>query len=361
MQQLPTDAGVPSVIVVLYRSADVIAACLQSLLGQADAVGQIVLVDNASPDDSVSVVTDLLTYGNVPYLEMQAGDTTPECTPRARVVILRNGGNRGFAAGVNAGLRYLLSCEDINLFWILNPDCVAEPETAVKLRAEAVALEQRGGFALLGTRILYRDGSDRIQSDGGVWSRWSGRCKNLNQGSTPDVVDDAPGRTPDFISGASMVASRRFVEDAGLMPETYFLYYEEVDWAARRRDLPLAVSRSARVLHHGGTAIGSGAPGRVASPMASYFNFRNRVWFMRRYHPKRMLTCHVFSILKVAQLLARGAVPSALAALRGAWGLSPPACVRDAFAPEDHKWAFGEPPRRDRFFPPGVPTGSLTG
>ena len=73
------------------------------------------------------------------------------------------------------------------------------------------------------------------------------------------------------------------------MEEDYFLYYEEVDWAFRRGDLPLVYCEDGLVHHRAGTAIGSrkivpGSPRRFSM----YFKYRGpHVRFMRRFNPDR--------------------------------------------------------------------------
>ena len=144
----------------------------------------------------------------------------------------------------------------------------------------------------------------------------------------------------DFISGANMVASRMFIEQIGLMVEDYFLYYEEVDWAARRGDLPLALCPEAVVVHHGGTTIGTGSVTKRASGFANYFNYRNRMRFMRRFHPGALPIVWGLAMLRVAKLVAVGAAAEAWAALAGLNGLPPPAAVRNRIAPDDRAQAF---------------------
>ena len=85
-----------------------------------------------------------------------------------------------------------------------------------------------------------------------------------------------------------MVVSRDFLARVGPMREDYFLYYEEVDWALRRGDLPLAFAGDAIVYHHGGTSIGTGRLDERPSAFSNYFNYRNRMRFMRRFHPWRL-------------------------------------------------------------------------
>ena len=108
------------------------------------------------------------------------------------------------------------------------------------------------------------------------------------------------------------------------MEEDYFLYYEEVDWATRRGDLPLRLCPDAIVHHHAGTSIGSATLRRGASAFASYFNHRARMRFLRRHRPVAVPTALAFALLRACALALRGSRDEATGALRGILGLRPP-------------------------------------
>ena len=145
----------------------------------------------------------------------------------------------------------------------------------------------------------------------------------------------------DYVTGASCVASRRFLETVGLMREDYFLYYEEVDWALRRGALPLRQAPDAVVLHYGGAAIGSGSIGTRPSPFSHYFNYRNRVRFMRRFAPAALPVTYAYAVAKAARLALGGERAEARAVIAGTFSRPPPAEVRDRVDPEAYAIAFG--------------------
>lgn len=319
------------VVVLCYRSSDVIVACLDSLLASEHEHVRIVVCDNASPDDTVAKVRAWAADRGVDFAEHAAdGGERPAGAPLHHVTLLRSARNLGFAGGVNLGLGALTPHPEIDLFWVLNPDTVVTPGAA---SAFARAAATAGPFSLMGGRTIYLEPPNYIQSDGGRINRWTGVCRNENQGVLPADATLPDPDTLDFISGANMVASRPFLETTGLMREDYFLYYEEVDWAFRRGDLPLAVCPEAIVYHHGGTTIGTGSLSRRPSGFANYYNFRNRMLFVGRFLKASLPISYAFSMMKVVQLLLlHGAWSEAVGALRGLHQLSPPA----AAAPQRH-------------------------
>src|SRR6185312_5420119 len=97
-----------SAIIVTYNSAGSIALCLQAL---ANEDCEIVVVDNASQDDTVA--------------QVQAFQA------RHPVEVLRISRNLGFAAGVNHGVR----AANGDVLLLLNPDAIAEPGAVTALMA----------------------------------------------------------------------------------------------------------------------------------------------------------------------------------------------------------------------------------
>lgn len=333
---LPVRLGV---VVVTFNAADVILDCLESLLTTADAVPlRVVVVDNASTDGTADLVT-AWAAGAHPYVPpadlpfplspvTKPLALTDGSDPTAALALVRASVNAGFAAGVNIGLAHLARDPTVQRFWVLNPDSLVPPGTA-----RAFATHDPGPFALMGGRVTYLDPPDRIQIDGGTINRRTGVTGNLNLGRR---ISDAPApaaRELDFVTGASMVASRAFYDRAGPLPEHYFLYYEEVDWALRRGDLPLALCQAARVYHRAGTAIGSPTFERLASPFSLYFKHRGRMRFLRRHYPRNLPLAWAYTLAKAAQYALKGYRSGAAAIMAGACDAPLPSTVRDRLGP----------------------------
>ena len=345
-------SGAPAlgVVIVTFDSADVILDCLEGLLAARGVALRIAVVDNASTDGTPDLLRDWAAgrrpYGPPPGLPFALAPS-PKPLPLAgeasvaghRVELVEAGANGGYAAGVNAGLARLLADPALDRFWILNPDSLVPPDTP-RLLAGAP-----GGFSLMGGRVLYLDTPDMIQIDGGTLDRRTGVTGNLHLGLSHAATPPPDPAAMDFVTGASMVASRAFVERAGPMPEDYFLYYEEVDWALRRGDLPLAYCEGALVYHRAGTAIGSPTLGRPASPFSLWFKHRARLRFLRRHFPRAVPMALLYSAAKAGQLAAGAHAAEAWAILSGSLNLPPPRAVRARLSPEAQAIAFGRTPR----------------
>lgn len=306
------------VVVVTYNAKNVIRDCLETLLASGAKL-KLVVVDNASTDGTLSVVQNWVdgsdgysAPGDLPFAPRKLAKPVPGVT------VIASGHNGGFAAGVNTGLRYLMADPLVTRFWILNPDTLVPPDTPSALLAAPA------GFSLMGGRIQYAEPPYDIQIDAGTVNTWTGVTGNLNLGRPSDTA--LPNiKTAAFISGAHMVASRPFIEAAGLMPEHYFLYYEEVDWALRRGTLPLALCPSAPVFHHAGASIGSPTLKTTASAFSVYYKHRSRMLFLRRSYPWSLPSGYLYGLAKAGQALSRRQWPQAKAILRALHGLSLPA------------------------------------
>jgi GT2 family glycosyltransferase len=345
------------VVIVVYNSADVILDCVESLLRQTEHAFRIVLVDNASPDDSVARL-EAWAAGALPYAppgNSPLGPVAPVAKPvaletrdagaaapfAAPVTILRSPRNLGYAGAVNLGLAPLAADPGVELLWVLNPDCVVPAGT---IEAYLAAQATAGPFAIMGGRIVYHDTPGHIHADGGRVRPFSGICESVNRGAPADATPlPRPGEI-DYVIGANMVVSRAFLAAAGPMREDYFLYYEEVDWALRRGDLPLALAPRAVVYHHGGTSIGTGRIGERPSAFANYFNYRNRMRFMRRFHPWRLPVAFAINLAQIARNALRDDPERRAGALRGLLGLAPPAAVAARVGAEAAPLAFGRSP-----------------
>ena len=114
---------------------------------------------------------------------------------------------------------------------MLNNDTVVEPDALATL---IESMRRQPALELCGSLVLSYYAPMRVQVLGGRrYSRWTARVHRV-----PSCSVQAAQRTHhariDFVDGASMLASRKFLETVGLMNEMYFLYFEELDWAPPR-------------------------------------------------------------------------------------------------------------------------------
>lgn len=293
------------VVLVNYKGSADTLECLESLL-RSDIPIRVVVVDNASGDESVGRIVDWAS-GAVPW---EAPDTRlahltspalekpvaiavlegDEALVRApgdeRVALIQAGGNLGFAGGNNLGIRHLMQDPAIEAFWLLNNDTVVEPSAA---RALLATIRAEPNAGMIGTVIRYYNAPDTVQALGGM-------TFNPLTGANAGIHGNRPFKSPwdgraaarqaVCVLGASLTATRRFIETVGLMSEAYFLYFEEMDWALRNEGrFAIGLARGSTVYHKHGGSIGSSSKKGGRSPQAEYWLLRARLLFYRRYYP----------------------------------------------------------------------------
>lgn len=282
--------------------------CLESLFRLDYPRFSVVVCDNASTDGSVERIRawaagelDVLTESPSPpasgsrcpkplalveFGPSVVGEGFPGTGPESRLVLLHTGGNLGFAGGNNVGLRLALNCPENDYFWVLNNDTVVAPD-ALRALVDRMSLAPEAG--LCGSTLLEYRRPDRINALGGaLYSRWIGLAWHLGRGRTwPAKVP--PKRIEarmDYVVGAAMFASRDFLQGVGLMEESYFLYYEELDWALRARNrFALAWAPASVVYHKVGGTIGTSSHPARKSWTCDFYTLRNRIRFTRQHCP----------------------------------------------------------------------------
>lgn len=317
--------------------------CLESLFRLDYPNFSIIVCDNGSSDGSLAHIRDWASGST--QAECSSGElqrlTRPPVRKPLECVVLRNSdvdgwkdqhpklilletcANLGFAGGNNVGLSYALSRGDFHYIWLLNNDTVVEPDSLAALVARASSSDRIG---MCGSKILYYNSPNTVQTLGGsVFNRWFARGGAIGMLSSADACEDtgAVERRLAYIAGASMLISRSFIDRVGLMNEDYFLYFEELDWAIRAKDIfTLAYSADSIVYHKEGSSIGTNAAQTAdQSPVAEYYAARNRVRFTLRYFPYAIAPVLAALLASAIKRLARRRWTNVDALIRGVLGL----------------------------------------
>lgn len=262
--------------------------CLESLQRITYSGCSVVLCDNGSDNESVAHFRNWANQKGVTYAEYQREEAEAggQADADPWLVLIRNGENLGFAGGNNVGLRYALARNDLSYAWLLNNDTVVEPEALSHMVKRMELLPSAG---MCGSTICYYHEPQRIQAlGGGYYCRWIGLPwhygRFTNQGK-PRNSSKAEAWM-NYVEGASMLVSKQFLKEIGLMCEDYFLYFEEADWAVRAKDkFRLLYSSESVVYHKVGGSIGTRSNPAKKSYTCDYFNIRNRIVFTLRYFP----------------------------------------------------------------------------
>lgn len=284
------------IIVVNWNGWNDTIQCLESLLLLEYPDFNVVVCDNASQDDSIQKLCEWgeRTFGSASADFQVLSRSVAEVVGShvdAKFTLVTNAENLGFAGGNNVGLRYAIACGDAEFCWLLNNDTVVVPDALAHLVAR---MKQNSSVGICGSTVLYYNKRQRIQAlGGGHYCRWLGLPCHYGRfttwGSTIDQ-QHAESRM-NYVEGASMLVSRQFLEEIGLLCEDYFLYFEEADWAIRAEGrFTLGYAPQSIVFHKVGSSIGTSSNPARMSYTSDYFNIRNRLLFTRRHYPAALPT-----------------------------------------------------------------------
>jgi hypothetical protein len=228
--------------------------------------------------------------------------TLPVPAPSCEVTLVRSGANLGFAGGCNVGM-VAAGVWQFDYFWMLNTDTVVDTGS---LRSLVDRMLRDPRIGMTGSTIRYYDRPDIIQVMGGarldarnVTARHIGEGL-LVAGELPSA-DTVEGELT-YIMGASMLVSRRFIDEVGLMQEDYFLYGEELDWALRGAGrFKLGYAPSSHIFHK----CGASSSKRSAEFCAELY-YRNRVRIAGRYFTDRLPTVRFTLAAELLRHCVRG-------------------------------------------------------
>lgn len=242
----------------------------------------IVVVNWNGTDDTLECLASLnsLSYANYTVYVVDNGSTV-SCKgavesqyPGTQVIELPE--NRGFAGGVNAAVKIALG-DGARYLWLVNNDAVVEPATLTELVKIAEADPRCG---IVGCKVLKYGRNSVLDHAGGRIMPWLGRAEHIGMGEEDRGQYDAV-RAVHYVTGCSILAKREVFEEVGLLPEDYFLYWEETEWCVRasRRGWKVLYCPTARVYHKVAHTVGQG------SPRVTYYFARNSLLFVRRNFP----------------------------------------------------------------------------
>lgn len=220
-----------AVIIVNYGTPRLTIACVESVLHSTGVDPRIIIIDNASGDDSVAQFH--ATFGALPNV-----------TVVARTV------NDGYTGGNNAGMS-LARQMGAHYAFILNSDTVVDPDCLRLLLDEA---ERDPHIALVSPRIFFGDTPDQIWFAGSRFSFWHGRPVHVGFRRGASAGWTEPRDLP-FVTGCALLVELGALTDGEpLFDASLFAYAEDLDLSLRVRQAGRRIRfvPAARVLHFEG-------------------------------------------------------------------------------------------------------------
>ena len=237
-----------SIITINYNGLADTCALMETIPFNDEAL-EVIVVDNASTKDEASILEQRYP----------------------QVKVIRSHKNLGFAGGNNLGIQ---TARGKYLFFI-NNDTVFEN---FNIRPLIARLESAKQIGMVCPKIRFSWGNHPIQFAGYTpLSHITLRNRSIGFGEDDHGQYDVAHPTP-YAHGAAMMVKREAIEKAGMMPECYFLYYEELDWSMmiRRAGYDIWYDPQCTIYHKESQATGQN------SPLRTYYITRNRLLFNHR-------------------------------------------------------------------------------
>lgn len=216
------------IIILQWNGWHLTEDCLKSLWDIEYDNYQIVLVDNGSKPEEKALMSSFVK------------------ATEDKFILIESETNLGFSGGNNIGMEYALE-HDADYILLLNNDTVASDKQFLnKLVARAESDKKIG---IVGPKIYYFDNKldprlrgDRVWFGGGKlnWLKTEGRHLFLDKMARVD-----------FITGCCLLIRKEVIDKIGLMPEEFFLYFEDADWCLMAQEAGyLCVYEPSAILEH---------------------------------------------------------------------------------------------------------------
>ena len=236
-----------SIITVNYNGLNDTCALIDSIPFNEDM--EVIVVDNGSTENEASLLKE--RYPNI--------------------IVIRSDQNLGFAGGNNLGMKAAKG----KCLYLINNDTVFKK---YNLEALIKRLESSPKIGMVCPKIRFAWENSPIQFAGyTALSPITIRNHAIGYGEEDKGQYDTPHRTP-YAHGAAMMLKREVVDKVGLMPECYFLYYEELDWSLMitRAGYEIWYEPSCTIYHKESQSTGQN------SPLRTYYITRNRLLLVKR-------------------------------------------------------------------------------
>lgn len=285
------------IILLNYNGWKDTLECLESILKNNYDNHQIIVVDNNSPDNSMSNLinwsngTQEIVYSHDSKLInlSQPSSVKPlekvfytndeislnnilekEKNLNNPIIFIQSGKNEGFASGNNVAIKYALEKSDFEYVWLLNNDTVIESNALTSL----VDYASSNDFGIVGSKLFNYYDSDTVQAYGGHINKFFGTSTHITK--EEDLISNL-----DYVVGASFLINKKVIDKIGLLPEDYFLFYEETDYCfnAKNSGFKIGVDVNSIVYHKEGNATGSKAPSKTMDLL----QIKNRMKFHKKY------------------------------------------------------------------------------
>ncbi len=240
-------------VICNYNKSKYVTECIQSVLESTFSNFDLIVVDNASTDDSVKCIRERY---------------------EGKLTLLENAENLGGSGGFNTGIGYAME-RGYEYIWCLDNDVLVD-ENALGALYDFLEKNPQAGMA--GSKVYHMEEPDYVQQFG-IDVDFEHFCceakyyNRLEDGSMPEVVYS------DAVAACSVLVRTSLIRQIGMLPEENFLYWDDTEWGYRCNLAGCLVASvgASKVLHS------MGAKKESVNTFPTYYAWRNWIRFFMKY------------------------------------------------------------------------------
>ena len=255
------------VVVLNWNNFEDTDKCIQSLIAINDQRIRILIVDNRSTDNSATLLKE--KYKHIP--------------------ILISYSNKGYAGGMNIGIKYAL--DNYADYIILSNNDIIYPDDFLSPMLEL--LQSNPSIGIVSPKVLYTNDRKTIYCAGADFKLFRGAGVAAFQGEDFSEYGNEV-REISMAEGSCFLAKKEVFEKSGLFSEEFFMYFEDLEFSDRVRKYFKIYYTPKSIIYHKG---GAGSSWRNHSPLYYYYYTRNRYLYFKKFNLAIKVYIVLYSLL----------------------------------------------------------------
>lgn len=256
------------ILILNYNSSAETIDCVNSILNNVKYNNyKIIILDNNSSDNSCKILTQ--------YCAVIFNDKHKE------IRFIPNETNYGYAHGNNIGIKIAME-ENADYVCLMNPDVLVTTDFLSEL---VYVANEDSGIGMLCPAGTNYGNEEYCIGAGSKIGKLTGYTKIINSGKKISNIFPKVYHC-DYLGGMCILVKTEVINKIGLIPENYFLFYEETEWCIKCNNsgYKCVADTNVSVIHKGSVTIDRASKGKIN--LHNYYMYRNRILFQKRNRNK---------------------------------------------------------------------------
>ncbi len=212
-----------SIIIINYNTKELLRNCLNSIFINLKGEFEVIVVDNNSSDESVSMIKKEF---------------------KNKVLLIENKKNKGFGSANNQAVHLAVG----KFLFFLNSDTIINNNILKNIYSKM----KNNNIGILAPCLLLKNGEKQKYA--------YGKFPNLFNSVLEKIKKDTNHHNIDWVSGAAFIIRKDVFNKIEGFDENYFMYFEDIDLCKKVKNLnyKIIVNNETSLIHLGGKSISKG-------------------------------------------------------------------------------------------------------